>query len=177
MGDVVVPTGVQYQLPVPLLRSHDHAVPIGTVDTLTVTPQGIEVSCTVARGIAAADASWQEIQQGIMPALSIGFRGIASDPIKGGYRWRQWELLELSIVAVPANASARIQHVSTAKAFYTPDILARIGSWENQGREDATRALAPAPSETILAIAATRTAMIQGLAELDKRLAALEGRA
>jgi HK97 family phage prohead protease len=183
MGDIVEPGGVQYQLPIPLLRSHDHAVPIGTVDALTVTPQGIEVSCTVARGIAAADNAWAEIQQGIMPSLSIGFRGLESMPIKGGRHWMKWELLELSIVAVPANASARIQRVSGAKGMpvdtYRSDFGDRIVAWEEKGREAAAAEYSQfgfkkPPSEIVKAITAMRVSMYCGLLELDARLRKLE---
>lgn len=52
-----------------------------------------------------------------MAAVSIGFQPIkdAVEAIKGGgYRFKEWEWLELSLVTIPANSEAAI---STIKAI------------------------------------------------------------
>lgn len=54
-----------------------------------------------------ADEVRSLIDQGILRATSVGFRAIEQEPIKkGGTRFKQQELLETSIVSVPANPAA-----------------------------------------------------------------------
>ena len=49
------------------------------------------------------------IKGGVLNAVSIGFSPIESEPIKGGgWRYTKWELLEISVVAVPANPNALV---------------------------------------------------------------------
>jgi hypothetical protein len=45
---------------------------------------------------------------GVLSAVSVGFRPIDAEPIKNGrgVLWKAWELLELSLVAVPSNPNA-----------------------------------------------------------------------
>ena len=46
-------------------------------------------------------------EQGLLRAASIGFRPLESSPNgRGGLSFTRWELLEWSLVAVPANAEA-----------------------------------------------------------------------
>lgn len=184
MGDVVEPRGGQWELPIPLLRSHDHDRPIGKIIELTATDEGIRVVCEVAKGTGAADQTWAEIKQGAMPSLSIGFRGLESEPRQGGgLRWKQWELLELSVVSVPANGDARIQRVSGAKGMRvandTPNIIDVIPEWEQKGREELALELfrlgiTKTPGTVPQAISAIRCALYCGLGQLDARLRKLE---
>ena len=43
VGDVVVPDGARYELPLPLLFAHKHDEPIGSVISATVTKAGIRI--------------------------------------------------------------------------------------------------------------------------------------
>jgi len=46
---------------------------------------------------------------GVLRALSVGFDPVEVEPNgKGGFNFNKWELLELSIVAVPANPGATV---------------------------------------------------------------------
>jgi Caudovirus prohead serine protease len=54
-----------------------------------------------------ANETYGLVKGGTLNALSMGFHPIESWPITGGrYRYTKWELLELSIVAVPTNPRA-----------------------------------------------------------------------
>jgi HK97 family phage prohead protease len=109
MGDVVEPKGAQYQLPIPLLWQHKHDEPIGSVTEAYVSSKGIRIRARLVAGFAKADEVWQLIRDGVLTAVSIGFRALASEPLPtGGRRFSAWEWLELSVVSVPAQPGAQI---------------------------------------------------------------------
>jgi HK97 family phage major capsid protein/HK97 family phage prohead protease len=146
MGDVVEPLGAQFKLPLPLLWQHDSKAPIGKVVAAKVTPTGIEIRAEVYKTLAQSiGTQWELIMNGLVPALSIGFRPIESEAIDpkqpyAGQRFTTWEWLELSAVTIPANADALI---TTTKSFCTPlDDQHRDGP----GRAIASAAAAPRSS-------------------------------
>lgn len=52
------------------------------------------------------------VKSGLRAATSIGFRPLETEPLReGGLRFKKWELLELSLVAVPAAPGATIDVV------------------------------------------------------------------
>ena len=122
VGDVVEPLGVKFQNPLVLLWQHDHEKPIGTVDFGTPTAKGVPFTATIATVNEPGtlkdrvDEAWQSVKAGLIRAVSIGFRSLSSEPIKGTYgvRYKSAEVFELSLVSVPANAGAVI---STIKSF------------------------------------------------------------
>lgn len=119
MGDVVVPEGAEYQLPIPLLWQHNSHEPVGWVTSATVTSKGIEVVCKIATIITAGklkdmvDFAWDCITNKLVRGLSIGFNPIEAEQIAGtwSYTFNVWEWLELSAVTIPANAQATIQSI------------------------------------------------------------------
>lgn len=88
-GDTVVPEGIQFKTPFPLLWQHDPSKPIGTVNKMTVTAAGAEVEATIAPAGTAAyiDEAYNLIKAGLVPGLSIGFRPIDAeyDKATGGF--------------------------------------------------------------------------------------------
>ncbi|WP_312838438.1 phage major capsid protein [Pantoea piersonii] len=119
-GDVVMPEGAEFQLPIPLLWQHDHQSPIGQVTSAKVTAEGIEIKATLAKADAPSqlaarlEEAWQSIRLGLVKGLSIGFRPIEYAYIdEGGIRFTKWEWYELSVVTVPANAEGTIQTVKS----------------------------------------------------------------
>lgn len=120
MGDVVVPAGAKFNLPIPLLWQHDHDQPIGQVTAAKITDKGIEIVASLAKIDAPSqlaarlEEAWQSIKGGLVRGLSIGFR-----PIKyaflddGGVEFAEWDWYELSAVTIPANAEASITSVKT----------------------------------------------------------------
>jgi HK97 family phage major capsid protein/HK97 family phage prohead protease len=121
MGDVVEPLGVTYKNPLPLLLYHDAKKPVGTVTFKKPTADGLEFSAslpTVADPGTLRDRveeAWQSIKAGLLAGVSIGFRSIeeAFNKDTGGFRFLKTEVLELSLVAIPANADATIHTIKS----------------------------------------------------------------
>jgi HK97 family phage prohead protease len=116
MGDVVVPEGAAYKLPLPFLLDHDHSKAVGLVDKVEVTPKGIKFWAHIKKiseeGEAKklTDYAWSLIKNGLRSAVSIGFRSLEAEPIPNSYglKFKKWEWLELSAVTVPAHPGAVI---------------------------------------------------------------------
>lgn len=114
MGDVVMPEGAVFKLPIPLLWQHDSGQPIGHVTEAKVTKKGIEIVAQIAKGVSDdIDRAWKLIKAGLVRGLSIGFRGIDSEAIPNswGVIFEKWEWLELSAVTIPAQAEASITSI------------------------------------------------------------------
>lgn len=108
--DVVVPSGGEWQLPLPLLWSHSHQTPIGIVESIERRSNGLWITASVAEGIEDADRIWKLIDAQLATGFSIGFIGKKVEPLpNGGAKYVSWELVEISVVVVPANADAKIQ--------------------------------------------------------------------
>lgn len=116
MDDIVDPKGAVFNLPMPLLWMHDAKQPIGTVERAKVTDKGIEVHAQIAKVSEPGrlkdrlDEAWQSIKAGLVRGLSIGFKAIEQEPIKGTYgsTIKKWQWLELSAVTLAANQAASI---------------------------------------------------------------------
>lgn len=116
VNDIVDSAGIKAaHLPIPLLWQHDHAKPAGTVESMSVTDKGLEVACRVLKDASAEVKSyWEFIKAGAM-SLSIGFKALEQVPLaNGGIHYKQVELLELSLVTVPAHQDARILSTKAA---------------------------------------------------------------
>jgi HK97 family phage prohead protease len=115
-GDIVAPLGMRVKLPISLLAGHDHSAVIGVVNEARASAQGVFIRAQIVTGTARADEAWQLVQQGALTYFSAGFLGIEREPIPTGWLWKVWELVEASLVAVPANANARLSAHSGAKS-------------------------------------------------------------
>lgn len=123
MGDIVDPLGVTFKNPLVLLHQHDSTLPVGTVTFDKPTKEGITFQATLPT-IAdpgplkdRVDTAWGEIKAGLIRAVSIGFRALEySFMDEGGIRYIASEILELSLVSVPANASAVISQIKSIDA-------------------------------------------------------------
>lgn len=118
MGDIVEPLGLQFKNPVPLLWQHDHSAPVGTVKFDKPTKAGVTFEARLPKIAEAGrlkdrvDEAWQSVKAGIVRAVSIGFRSLEHSRMEdGGLRFLKSELLELSLVSVPANAGATITEI------------------------------------------------------------------
>lgn len=127
VGDIVLPKGAVYKLPLPFLVDHDHRKAVGDVDRVEVTDKGIRFWAHIKK-IAEpgevkdmCDAAWSLVKNGLRKSVSIGFRVLDSEriPNSNGIKIKTWEWLELSAVTVPALASASI----TSFKSVSPDDL------------------------------------------------------
>lgn len=116
MGDIVEPKGAQFKLPLPLLWQHNAREPLGHVLSAKITDAGIWIKAQISLGVLPEiDRAWTLIKAGLVRGLSIGFRSIEEQDIKGtwGMRFVKWEWLELSAVTIPANSDATIQTIKS----------------------------------------------------------------
>ena len=122
VGDVVEPLGVKFKNPLPLLLHHDSRLPVGTVKFEKPTKQGVQFEAQIAKVDEPGtlkdrvDEAWQSVKAGLIPAVSIGFRAVGDsiERIKdGGLRFLSTEVMELSLVVIPANAGAVITQVKS----------------------------------------------------------------
>lgn len=131
VGDVVEPLGVQFKNPAPLLWQHNHDLPVGKVTFGKPTAKGVPFTAKLPRvtepsGLKARiDEAWESVKNGLVTAVSIGFRPLEYSVIEetGGYRFTKTDVYELSLVTVPANSAATI----TAIKSFDREIRAAIG--------------------------------------------------
>lgn len=122
MDDIVEPEGAQFTLPIPFLRQHRSAEPIGHVVAAKVSPEGINVRVQFVKVSEPPslkerlDVAWAEVKNKLVRGLSIGFNPIEWSDIKGSYgvRYTKWDFLELSAVTIPANVDATITTIKSA---------------------------------------------------------------
>jgi HK97 family phage prohead protease len=112
-GDIMVASGCDataYKHNPVVLRDHDPTRPVGTASVIAKSGRLEAVVKFAPQGISeTADETYALVKAGVLNGVSIGFRPIESEPLsRGGVKFTKWELLEISIVAVPANPSALI---------------------------------------------------------------------
>jgi HK97 family phage major capsid protein/HK97 family phage prohead protease len=120
-GDIVEPLGVKFVNPMPLLHQHRSDQPVGFVTFGEPTKKGISFTARLPKiaeeGVLKnrVDTAWGEVKAGLVRGVSIGFRPIETERLDdGGLRFLKSEVMELSLVTIPANAEATIQ---TIKSF------------------------------------------------------------
>ena len=87
-----------------ILFNHDYDKPIGRATGLKVTPNGLELEAKISKSAPAAVC--ELVKDGVLGAFSVGFR------VKDA------ELFEVSVVSVPCNQAATF---SLAKSFNSMD--------------------------------------------------------
>jgi HK97 family phage major capsid protein len=130
VGDIVEPKGVKFRNPLPLLLHHDKTMPVGLARFDKPTDDGITFTATFPEIPSAGalrdrvDEALQSVQAGLIRGVSIGFRalGDVDESIEflrsGGVRFKAIEVVELSLVTIPAHQLAAIH---TIKALDTQD--------------------------------------------------------
>lgn len=120
VGDVVEPLGAKFKNPLPLLWMHASDKPIGTATFGKATKDGIPFTAKIASVDEPGtlkdrlDEAWQSVRAKIVRGVSIGFRALEYAYMEGGgVRYVESEILELSLVAIPANADATIQTIKS----------------------------------------------------------------
>ncbi|MER9820291.1 phage major capsid protein [Mesorhizobium sp. M0129] len=112
VGDMIEPTafvGLTGKS-IPALFAHDQSQVVGVFDSITVEADGLHVKGKLLIDtVERAREVRSMIQANAVRGLSIGYLTRKAAPRRGGGRTIQsLELLEISIVAVPANPNARI---------------------------------------------------------------------
>jgi HK97 family phage prohead protease len=142
VGDIVEPMGAKFKIPMPLLWQHRSDQPVGHVEFAQPTDKGIPFVARIAK-IAEpgelkniCDKAWQAVKAKLAGAVSIGFKITDYEVLKeGGWRIKEWEWLELSIVTIPANSDCTITTIRSIDA----ELLAASGH-----EQDGTERVVPA---------------------------------
>jgi HK97 family phage major capsid protein/HK97 family phage prohead protease len=137
MGDVIDQNGwklADFRKNPIALWMHNHEAPIGVWENIKVEAGKLVAKLKLAAlgTNATADMVRALIEQRILRAVSVGFLPIEYEPIKdakgqstGGYRFTKVDLLEISVVSVPAQPEALA--LAQAKGMSATD-LARFFS-------------------------------------------------
>lgn len=118
VGDIVESMGAKFAPEIPLLWAHKHESPVGIAELGKPTKKGIPFRAVIAK-IAEdgplkqlTEMAWQSVKARLVRGVSIGFRPIKYDiRSEGGLKFTETEIYELSLVSVPACASATIQNI------------------------------------------------------------------
>lgn len=120
MGDIVEPMGAKFAAEIPLLWQHQHDKPVGYAKFGRATKSGIPFTANLPNIAEAGplkdlvDMAWQSVKARLVKGVSIGFRALNYDSLPtGGLRFTETEVYELSLVTIPANASATIQAIKS----------------------------------------------------------------
>jgi HK97 family phage major capsid protein/HK97 family phage prohead protease len=123
MGDVIDPKGWvldNFKSNPMALFNHNSSFPIGTWEDVKVQGGRLVGKLQLAaRGTSdRIDEIISLVEQGILRAVSVGFSPIERKPLDdGGIRFTKQELLETSLVSIPANPAA----VQLAKSLHVSD--------------------------------------------------------
>lgn len=139
-GEVVVQSGIQLsnflRNPV-ILWQHDPSVPIGTANAVRMGAAGVEMTIDFAPpGVSAkADEVCGLVKAGVVCGVSVGFNPLETEPMdprfpRGPQRYLKCDLMEVSIVSIPANPAAAV----IAKRFQTRNHARRVKDFGDVGR-------------------------------------------
>jgi len=120
VGDIVESMGAKFNVPMPLLWQHKSDQPVGHVEYAKPGKSGIPFKARIAKSNEPGtlkdrlDEAWQSIKLKLVPAVSIGFSIKNYEVMKeGGWRIKEWDWLELSLVTIPANADCTIDRIKS----------------------------------------------------------------
>ena len=162
-GDIVTATGWKLdnylKNPVVLYGHNYYSLPVGKAESVIIDPAArqlvIDVAFPAIKDISPegepsehalfVDSVYNLAKLGLLNAVSVGFRGIKVEPILDGdghYTGRKFveqELMELSIVPVPANANA-VAIMRSAKVDET--VIKSFQATVKQGRRLSAASIA-----------------------------------
>lgn len=133
VGDNINPLGIKFRNPLVLLHQHKHDMPVGTVMFGKPTARGVpfeaEIPIVETDGLfkQRTDLAWDEIDYGVVRAVSIGFRPLKySYKDSGGVDYQETEVYELSTVSIPALPEAVITSVKSMNGALSLNLVQEI---------------------------------------------------
>lgn len=165
-GDILEPAGWDLKAfrrnPV-FLWQHDNAAPIGTVPSIHVKDDRLVARARFMEGgiMPLADQLFRLVAAGYLCAVSIGARALDEpEPILDakdnltGFKYGAMELLELSLVSVPANPNALllgrsfgIEEDLLSEAFESDASVANLDAYFDRLRASVPGLLPPRPAK------------------------------
>lgn len=122
VSDIVLPTAFTKTLPEymenpVLLFQHNWDLVIGTVTDAKITDKGLYVKAKISNAKDVEDVR-TKINEGALRTFSIGYNEVdaVEDPTKKANIVKELELLEISVVTIPANSKAKFTVVSSEKS-------------------------------------------------------------
>ena len=84
------------------------------------------------------DKAWQSVKAKLVRGVSIGFRALEYNFMDGGgVRFDKTEIYELSLVTIPANASATIQSIKAMDNTFRDGAVSLISARDQHLRSGA----------------------------------------
>lgn len=120
VGDEIAPGAFKSaKAPLPLLFAHDPSQPLGAWDQLEETAKGLQVKGRLlVDDVARAKEVRALVKSGAVTGLSIGFITKSASARRGGGRViKSLDLVEVSLVTVPAHPGARVTSAKSATAL------------------------------------------------------------
>lgn len=117
VGDEIMPGAFKSAAtPLPMLAFHDAAAPIGAWSSIAETEKGLEVSGRLlVEDIPDAKQMRALVKAGAVAGLSIGFVAKQAEAKRGGGRIiKAVDLVEISLVTVPAHPGAKVTSIKSA---------------------------------------------------------------
>jgi len=152
VGDVVEPLGVTYKNPLPLLHQHDSRNPVGVARLSKPTKSGINFTASIAKVTEPGplkdrvDTAWLEVKYNLVRGVSIGFIGREVSVMDdGGLHFLESEVLELSLVTIPAHQEATIQVIKSIDAAAIGTTTTTTGTAIGPVKSISSGAPAPQP--------------------------------
>lgn len=127
--DVLNPFGARYAKSIPLFLYHDSTKSVGRAELGKPTSKGIPFNAAIPKvreeGVLKdrVDEAWQMLKYELIDAVSVGFspdEGKVSLNKQGGLDFDAYEILELSLVPIPMQPEAVIQHIKSIDAKAAP---------------------------------------------------------
>lgn len=110
----------------PLLLDHDTRSHVGVIESVEISPDRVGRAVVRFGRSAAAEEAFNDVKDGIRKHVSVGYRvhkmrleEEGADGKESTYRVTDWEPLEVSIVAVPADATVGIGRADDGDAHET----------------------------------------------------------
>lgn len=134
------------------LAFHDHSAPVGLWKNIRITGGKLLADLQLAKKGTSEfiDTLHSLVEQGIVKAVSIGFKPVEAEYIDekdpwGGMRFKKWELLEASLVSVPAHPQALAVAKSLgASAETISKIFSKSGEASTNGQKAEPKPTKPA---------------------------------
>jgi HK97 family phage prohead protease len=147
MGDIIDPDGWQISRFSPIaLFNHSRNDIIGKWERVRVEAHALRGALHLAEPGTSpvVDMARALFEQGLLDTVSVGFRAIEREPIDakdpfGPQRFRKAELIEASLVSIPANPRAR----RIAKQFLLEDQYRRLCAASGAGDQRAASGVKP----------------------------------
>jgi len=144
VGDIIDPFGVVVAADIPLFLYHDSEKTVGRAVFGKPTAKGIPFEAQLPLVAEAGalkdrvDEAWAMVRHGLIKAVSVGFRLLddAYEALKGGgIKYLKTEVLELSLVPVPAQPDAVITSFKAmADGQSSPEAIRTLKSLDTQSR-------------------------------------------